>query len=402
VEVGEYNREDRIPEGSDGEQEYTELKLGGNRKNGRLQQFLENDRKVLRFYSYWDDPTRYGSRQYFVMHYFLCDDTVEILNAYARNSGRDPYPVFFTRGPLKLQPGLTHTPGMVEKNTAFLRPEDVKVGEFIPVYGRNFFVYDCDDATKDFYKEYSGVEPKSVSIPEDKKEHYKLKYPPHTGFGSEEDSLGSCLSLQEHVPKKDLVKLMTNSGRILRYEARCDNGLPEDEHRKFIIGVYLADDTVAVWEVRQRNSGQVEGKFAQRSKKINPETGKSFQPNEFFVGASAMISGMMFTIMRSDEYTLKFMESNPEVYPMSNIDIQMKRLKGLKEKLGTAGPATVMDPESFRDAVQMELGVPINEHELVTIVRYCCNESAQIQIAKVYEMIDAAQLLRTPRTTPTQ
>merc|ERR1719440_1490245 len=138
--------------------EYTELKLGGSRKNHKLQQFLQNDRKVLRFYAYWDDTTRYGARQYFVMHYFLSDDTVEINNNYARNSGRDPYPVFFTRGPLELKPTLTTTPGMIKPPSPLLKPSDIEVGKEIPVYGRKFMVYDADEATKAFYTNYLGRE----------------------------------------------------------------------------------------------------------------------------------------------------------------------------------------------------------------------------------------------------
>merc|ERR1719321_2203240 len=106
--------------------EFTELKLGGSRKNHGLDQFLANDRKVLRFYAYWDDPTRYGTRMYFVVHYFLSDDTVEINNNYARNSGRDPYPVFFTRGPLELNPTITTTPGMIKPPSPLLSPKDIE------------------------------------------------------------------------------------------------------------------------------------------------------------------------------------------------------------------------------------------------------------------------------------
>jgi len=371
--------------------EYTELKLGGNRKNARLQQFLENDRKVLRFYAHWDDPTRYGSRQYFVVHYFLCDDTVEINNAYARNSGRDPYPVFFTRGPLKLAPGLTHTPGMIERNSRMLRPEDIKVGSFIPVYGREFFIYECDDATREFYKGFAGEDMQNIVVPEEEKIHFQLKYPPHTtGIGSEEDSLGSCLQLRPKPPKKDLVKLMTNSDRILRYEARCDNGLPEDAHRKFIIGIFLADDTVAVWEVRQRNSGQSEGKFARREMKINPETGKAFTPGDFFVGTRCVISAMQFVVMRADEYTLKYMEQNAETYPQSSLGYLAHKLGGLPQKL--EGIAPTLAPEDFRDAVRSSLGFDLSDQELVTILRHCCNEeTAEIQLPVLYEYINQAQ-----------
>ena len=37
--------------------------------------------KVLRFRGYWDDHTLYGARVYFVVHYYLKDNTVEINEA---------------------------------------------------------------------------------------------------------------------------------------------------------------------------------------------------------------------------------------------------------------------------------------------------------------------------------
>ena len=39
------------------------------------------------------ESTRYGARIYFIIHYFLADNTVEINEAHCRNSGRDAYPV---------------------------------------------------------------------------------------------------------------------------------------------------------------------------------------------------------------------------------------------------------------------------------------------------------------------
>jgi hypothetical protein len=189
--------------------EYNELRMGGSRKNHKLSQFLENDRKVLRFYAYWDDPTRYGARQYFVMHYYLSDDSVEINNNYIRNSGRWECPVFFTRKKLELQPTMTHTPGMYKPESPLLKPSDIEVGKSIPVYGRDFFLYDADDATKEFYEQYLGRIIEPVVVPEPEKVHLQLLYPPHNGFGGDEDSLGSCLQLRPKPPRKDLVKMMT-------------------------------------------------------------------------------------------------------------------------------------------------------------------------------------------------
>merc|ERR1719421_2829588 len=365
--------------------EYTELKLGGSRKNNKLQQFLENDRKVLRFYAYWDDTTRYGARQYFVIHYFLSDDTVEINNNYARNSGRHPYPVFFTRGPLELKPTMTHTPGMIKMHSPLLSPTDIEVGKSIPVYGRHFFVYDCDDSTKEFMEKFSGKVVTPVHVPDEEKVHLQLLYPPHNGFGGDEDSLGSCLNLRPKPPRKDLVKLMTNSDRILRYEAIPENKVPEDTKRKFIIGIFLADDTVAVWEVRQRNSGCVEGKFRERGMTVNPATGVNFKPSDFYVGAEVQLSAMPFRIVRSDEYTLKYMENNPQEYPQSSTGLISLKLSPLAAQMD---PADSMAPEEFRDFVKEKIGIVLTEQELVTLLRDTCNpETAKIEFSKLLEFV---------------
>lgn len=44
---------------------------------------------------------------------------------------------------------------------------------------------------------------------------------------------------------------------ILRFEARMVSKVPENCSRIFIISYYLADDTVAVFEVGRRNSGTI-------------------------------------------------------------------------------------------------------------------------------------------------
>lgn len=83
---------------------FIEAKLGKatNALNpDKLKKFIENDRKVLRFFCLWDDrDALYGDRRPYVLHYFLADDTVEILEVNEPNSGRDPFPVFLKRGPL--------------------------------------------------------------------------------------------------------------------------------------------------------------------------------------------------------------------------------------------------------------------------------------------------------------
>lgn len=65
-----------------------EHKLGGGRVPSQ-KQFLENDRKVLKFYVFSDIP--------YILHYYLADDTLEIREINFQNSGRDPFPLMLRR-----------------------------------------------------------------------------------------------------------------------------------------------------------------------------------------------------------------------------------------------------------------------------------------------------------------
>lgn len=61
-------------------------------------QFLKNDRKVLRFYAYWDDrEAMFGDLRELVLYYFLADDTIEVKEIFPKNSGRDAPSKFLRR-----------------------------------------------------------------------------------------------------------------------------------------------------------------------------------------------------------------------------------------------------------------------------------------------------------------
>jgi hypothetical protein len=293
---------------------YTELANGGARKNAKLQQYLENDRKVLSFKGYWDDTTRYGCRNYYTIHYYLADDTVEALENLARNSGRDPYPVFWRRAPLRKNPHMSPAPGMQEPEPIPYKPEDFIVGQTISMYNREIVLFDCDDFTRDFYRQYTGEEQGKIHIQNPPPKHVQLVYPPHTGFGTEEDSLASCKHLTPRPPRRDVNKLMNESHKILRFLARTVNDKPEDEDRRFVIGFYIADSTIGVWEVKQRNSGHAEGQFAQKSRKRNPATGEWFAPADFAIGNILEVNSTPFELLSADERTVKYMEDNVQEF----------------------------------------------------------------------------------------
>jgi len=86
--------------------------------------------------------------------------------------------------------------------------------------------------------------------------------PPYNGFGSEEDSLGNCLSLIPKPPQRDFVKFMAHDRRGLdsneiRFTARLLTDVDVDKDRRFLVSYFRTDDTMLVFEPPVRNSGKL-------------------------------------------------------------------------------------------------------------------------------------------------
>jgi len=86
--------------------------------------------------------------------------------------------------------------------------------------------------------------------------------PPYNGFGSEEDSLGNCLSLIPKPPQRDFVKFMAHDRRgldsnELRFTARLVTDVAVDRDRRFIVSYFRTDDTMLIFEPPVRNSGSI-------------------------------------------------------------------------------------------------------------------------------------------------
>ena len=114
--------------------EYLEKKLGGGKVNSE-KQFLENDRRVLKFYAKFEGGP-------FIVHYFLADDTLEVREVALPNSGRDPFPVTFKRQKLPRQFALNQ-PGQTYSEN-FVKAEEIAVGTALEVFGKFFFIEGCD------------------------------------------------------------------------------------------------------------------------------------------------------------------------------------------------------------------------------------------------------------------
>jgi hypothetical protein len=157
--------------------------------------------------------------------------------------------------------------------------------------------------------------------------------PPHVAPGAEEDSLGSFLYLIPKVPKKNFRRMMENDRKILRFMARLDTDAPEDQGRVFVIKYFLADDTVAAFEPPQKNSGVMGGKFIQRGRVKKPNSHEYYTQADFYTGARIEFNKFGFMLYQADEYSLSYMESDPESHPMSDLNYIAEQLGPvLKEK----------------------------------------------------------------------
>jgi len=133
--------------------EYFEVKLKGGKPNKKLEQYIANDRKVLRFTIVWNDSSYDGGEKTYTLNFFLSDNTMEVKNIKVQNSGIDEFPMLLNRMAVPKTPVLTHYPGMSLKQQEFYVPADLKIGRTIVIYGREVMLVDCDEYTKQWYLE---------------------------------------------------------------------------------------------------------------------------------------------------------------------------------------------------------------------------------------------------------
>jgi len=295
---------------------YREVEMGGGHVNTDMQQFLEWDRKVCRFFAVQDDlsmPT--FERRPFIILYFLADDTVEIREQYPLNCGRDTFPIFFRRG--KLPKGKAQVLGPMDqclKQSEYTTVRDLIVGQMINLQGNDYFIYDADEFTRGYFKEELKMpleKGQDVQLPE--RSVPRPPTPPYTGFGSWDDSMTSVLDLIPKQPKKDMKKLFANNGKIVRFTARFANPKPEDAERLFVVNFHLFDDTLSIHEPPQRNLGIVTGRFLEKAVHLNGVTGNLFTAEDLYPGATIEVHNRQFELIDCDEYTRKLYtnEDNP-------------------------------------------------------------------------------------------
>ncbi|XP_050996941.1 EF-hand domain-containing family member C2 [Acomys russatus] len=387
-----------------------------------LKRFLQFDGKVLRFFCLWDDSSSlFGDRRELVLHYFLCDDTIEIRELLPLNSGRDAMSSFLQRGKLpKFGPPGNYQPGQITDRAVlnvyggvsewqadgylldkyqlgkveqkFYTDRDLAIGATINVWGRKVLLCDCDEFTKTYYRTKYGIDNfTAVSCKPPPLPKIERKYPPYTGFGSEEDSFRSCVALKPTPYRKNFRKIMEldsygNISYILRYFAKLITDKCADADRMFVIAFYLSDGTISVFEPVERNSGNAGGMFLKRSRVKRPgqevfksEFSEYIKAEEFYIGATVNINGYLFFLLNADEYTLNYMESNTDKFPYSNFELAIQKLKQEKSKsreitqvfaAADSNHTKLIPYNTFREILMNITNGKLVEQEFITIARH--------------------------------
>ena len=118
---------------------------------------------------------------------------------------------------------------------------------------------------------------------------------------------------------------------VLRFEAQLVSTEPDDETRKFIISFYCGDDTIQIYEICDKNSGRIGGRFMERKKQTNPTNGRYYCEKDFVLGNTVFLVGFKFMLVKADEYTEKYMEDNGQEFPEASIEnIVLKIRKSAK------------------------------------------------------------------------
>ena len=152
--------------------------------------------------------------------------------------------------------------------------------------------------------------------------------PPHNGFGSEEDSLLSVFYLN---PAGKIHEYYTDKFKrdkhILRFNAKLISPVPSDEERRFILSYYVKDESIQIYEICDRNSGRVEGKFLERKKMKNPYTNRYYSEKDLMVGKTIYLNKYTFRLLECDEYTKKYMRDNAEIFRDSDCSEVIGRIR---------------------------------------------------------------------------
>ncbi|CCW70953.1 unnamed protein product [Phytomonas sp. Hart1] len=293
------------------------------------QQFLKNGiNEHLSYLALWDDRGSIsGDLHFCVIRLFLENFSVEVMEQRRENSTCSGGKVLISRQRIS-KPGCDiakskfqeHTFGKLMKND-YLEPQDLKISETYIIFGKPFFIYGCDNKTREYMKANFDIDLSSnvdiTPFMTEKKPEILFYPPPPNGFGSDWGQRNNWLTLNGNPLKQDLGTMNPESGRVLIFMARLANPLVKgDERREFAIVFHCDTKELCINEKSQRNSGFLGGRFlakgAHRKELANGIT-VPFEADDFVIGKCITIYKRNFLLSGITEGTKQVLEGKDEL-----------------------------------------------------------------------------------------
>jgi len=295
---------------------------------------------------------------------------------------------------------MTHYPGLNLRAIEYYMPSDLMCGSSVVVWGRQCLIYDADDFTKNWYERNLKETQRPISLPKPAPEVFYQAVPPELGYGTAEDSMASVIALLPKPPKTDMKKLFKQDMHTLRFNAKLVSTEPDDESRTFLISFFCGDDTIQVYEVCDKNSGRIGGRFMERKKQRNVISGNYFQERDFVIGRTVQLTGFKFMLMSADEYTEKYMEDNGDQFPEASYTHIIKKILAGGDKYPTLQEYCVdlivkldkngdkfIDFEEFGQGLR-DMGINITHHEQHAIMRkFDKNGDGKVSMEEFYNTL---------------
>lgn len=348
------------------------------------QQFLAHDREVLRCDCTWDDTANlHGYKHYLTLYYFLADGSIALVEKDTQNSGRDPFPNFFSRQRIAKptdpqgrfdSSSLGSLTFKENKDTVYYNDGDIRIGNVLNLYGRKVLIHDYNKYTRDYLSSTFGIteyNPLPGAIP-----------PPYVAPCAVHRELTAEELRDRDQAKVDDKRRRRFESSVIKFFMRMDNNKYEDEIRRFVLAVYPKDNTISIYEPVIRNSGIIGGKFLLRQKvaKHGKDESNCLKPEDFYIGARVMINSFPFVILNSNEHSMNYMECNTDEFSHSDINRVVCKLQAMlrSKQTGLAAAFRKADDDNTSGGIDIqvflrmvaELKLDLSEQEILTVLRF--------------------------------
>ncbi|GMH95523.1 hypothetical protein TrST_g9293 [Triparma strigata] len=270
---------------------------------------MEEPIRILRFFAKWvgqsedDAPGAEKRKELYKIHFFLEDESLEIVISNKQDLNYQHFPVLLSRQMATTTPKVSV--GDIGTDKEYIGLDDLCVGKIVTIQDRQMLIYKADERTYDWMEAVKGIDMRGdeVDIVE------KLPEPPKPEVEEGEEEEAEPVDPEPKLSAKEkFYKQAHLAGKILRFSARIPMDLrhPADVDQQFVISYYLADDSISVFCRSPPNSGLTSGQFLNRGFHINTATGKAFTHEEFYLGARLHFRSRVLEIDDVDEYSLAY------------------------------------------------------------------------------------------------